>query len=39
MRFTALWKMGIIDLPQTNTVHVRDMLRLEDLAEGDDENW
>ena len=38
-RFTALRKMGVIDLPQTTTVHVRDMLRLEDLAEGDDEGW
>ncbi len=38
-RFTALRKMGVIDLPQTTTVHVRDMLQLEDLAEGDDEGW
>ena len=38
-RFTALRKLGVIDLPQTNTVHVRDMMRLEDLAEGDDEGW
>jgi len=36
-RFTALRKMGVIDLPQTNTVHVRDMVRLEDMAEGDEE--
>ena len=38
-RLTALRKLGVIDLPQTNTVHVRDMMRLEDLAEGDDEGW
>lgn len=38
-RFTVFRKMGVIDLPQTNTVHVRDMARLEDLAEGDDEGW
>ena len=38
-RFTALRKMGVIDLPQTTTVHVRDMVRLEELAEGDDEGW
>ena len=38
-RFTVLRKTGVIDLPQTNTVHVRDMMRLEDLAEGDDEGW
>ena len=37
-RFTALRKMGAIDLPQTNTVHVRDMVRLEELAEGDEES-
>ena len=36
-KFTALRKMGVIDLPQTNTVHVLDMVRLEDLAEDDDE--
>lgn len=38
-RFTALRKMGVIDLPQTTTVHIRDMVRLEELAEGDDEGW
>lgn len=38
-RFTALRKMGVIDLPHINTVHVRDMVRLEDIAEGDDEGW
>ena len=38
-RFTALRKLGVIDLPQTTTVHVRDMVRLEELAEGDDEGW
>jgi CRP/FNR family transcriptional regulator len=38
-RFTALRKLGVIDLPQTTMVHVRDMLQLEELADGDDESW
>jgi CRP/FNR family transcriptional regulator len=38
-RFTALRKLGVIDLPQTTKVHVRDMLQLEELADGDDESW
>ena len=33
---TKLKLSGVIDLPQTTTVRVRDMLRLEELAEGDD---
>jgi len=36
-RFTALRKLGVIDLPQTTVVHVRDMPRLEELADGDEE--
>lgn len=35
-RFTSLRKSGVIDLPQTSRVHVRDMLWLEELAEGED---
>jgi len=38
-RFTALRKLGVIDLPQTTMVHVRDMVQLEELADGDDESW
>lgn len=33
---TKLKVSGVIDLPQTTTVRVRDMNRLEELAEGDD---
>lgn len=36
-RFTTLRKMGVIDLPETNIVRVRDIVRLEDLTEGDGE--
>ena len=32
---TKLKVSGVIDLPQTTTVQVRDMLKLEGLAEGD----
>ena len=38
-RFTALRKMGVIDLLQTNTVHVGDIRQLEDLAESDGEDY
>jgi CRP/FNR family transcriptional regulator len=38
-RFTALRKLGVIDLPQTTMVHVNDLRRLEELADGDDEIW
>lgn len=37
-RLTMLRKLGVIDLPQITTVHVRDMDRLEELAEVDDED-
>lgn len=36
-RLTTLRKLGVIDLPQITTVHVRDMDRLEELAEVDDD--
>jgi CRP/FNR family transcriptional regulator len=38
-RFTALRKLGVIDLLQTTRVHVNDMRRLEELADGEDEIW
>lgn len=38
-RFTALRKLGVIDLPQTTRVRVNDMRKLEELADGDDEIW
>jgi CRP/FNR family transcriptional regulator len=38
-RFTALRKLGVIDLPQTTRVRVNDMRRLEELADGEDEIW
>lgn len=37
-RLTMLRKLGVIDLPQITTVHVRDMARLEELAEVDEED-
>jgi len=37
-RLTMLRKLGVIDLPQITTVHVRDMERLEELAEVDEED-
>ena len=38
-QFTALRKLGVIDLPRTTMVHVRDMLRLEELAESTGATW
>jgi CRP-like cAMP-binding protein len=36
-RFTELRKLGVIDLIQTKTVCVHDLVQLEELAEGDGE--
>ncbi|NNE24031.1 MAG: helix-turn-helix domain-containing protein, partial [Rhizobiales bacterium] len=33
---TKLKQSGVIDLPQTSTIQIRDMLKLEELAEGED---
>ncbi|MEM7428227.1 MAG: helix-turn-helix domain-containing protein [Pseudomonadota bacterium] len=33
--FTKLKRAGIVDLPQSSTVHVRDMMALEDAAEAE----
>lgn len=38
-RFTALRKLGVIELLQTTRVRVKDMRRLEELADGEDEIW
>lgn len=37
-RFTSLRKLGVIDLPQTTTVHVRDMFLLEELADSNEDD-
>ena len=37
--FTKLRAAGVIDLPQNNLVHVRDMLKLEDVATAMDEGF